>query len=592
MSENKTEQLALFELPEKTALIDRKLIAFGASTGGFLGGAIAGAAVANYAIPQEIEFANGVKGDVSATVINNGLDVVLPIAEVVASKADLHTPIVSGAYVNFTELHGNFGDKKAQAEYVALISNFHDSVIRPTSDELVKHIAIGAGLGAATATAMTYAGIRYIRHLRKQDAQVAKDIKNKENKKTDDDDRSADEQATRHHQNKLIRRGVAALASLALIGGGALTTKSAIEIETASSAKGVPVLPRLAQEIPSISQDVEGIKIIGGGDQVNAVIYGILDQKRNAEKPWEKAYQNLVPVWQNYAETIGSQYLNNPDYTLLMHSTDPHCNLANIPNFYNPALKLVGPDVVDFTGDEQTNSGTMFYEKDCIPSLVRASEEAGMVNHKTIDTIIDGGNHDNTASLDDQPHLYNLDKDHVVKIGNLVFVGRKDPRSTVWNTQKPGEDELLVAQGKQIAKDACAQDQDNNAIVVNSHDIRAGKESTALGCADLVLNGHTHNEQPFKTYLGDNGNLVTQHTGGSESGAGSGFSLFDGLQKDAFTSGIFYSKSQNRFVHAFTIKVDKDNSDVSITSQDLPAPLQPQSEVDATKNYSATTQKP
>lgn len=575
-------------------LIDRASFVIGVTAGSTIAGGLYGAAVANYQYPAQIPYAEGVEATASLT-FSSSTTVKAPISEVVSPNVPVDTPIpgMNGLHANIDQLQLNISGKQAQGEYIGLLTNFNDSVVKPTGEAIMSHLALGAGIGASIAAGLSYGAIRYARRIRHEAQETEADIAALRFSQS----RAGYISATRQ-EKKLIkeanrRKWVAASAAAVLAITAGNTARHAVEVEaTPSNGDEVALADILVDQVP----ELRGTKIIGGGDQINSVIFGINNLKERADKPWQKGRVNMTKALKNYYAGPGKAYQLNPDIVTVAHVTDLHCNLANYSYYFGPLMKQLQPNVVALTGDTQTNSGTMFYEKNCLPGLQKIVRAAGQGAGRTIPIVNASGNHDNKDRYHGGSDFYDLNgKHHTAEVAagdsTISFVGQQDPRSTVWYPTKPvslqDQNRALANQGKSIQSTACNLYNQGKTVIVMTHARQASYPVITRGCASLVLNGHTHHEQAVEGFQADNNNLVLQHTGGSASGADAKLSIYEGPEQDASTTMFYYSQSQRRFVGYYTVTMHK-NSQVEIQARDLPPAPQVANELDNMKAFETT----
>lgn len=567
--------------PENSPVFSRAYtIATTVAAGG--GGALAGSIIANYRYPTSIDYADGIHATASLTL---SPDVVVdtPVSKGVAPNVPVDTPFpgIDGIHTTIDQLQLNFSNKRSQGEYIGLLTNFHDAVVKPTAENIVNHLALGAGIGAATAAGISYGLIRYARRGKRDEADTRADIQMLREQGSDEAVLSAYNQEARLLRTFRDRKiGALILSGLALVGAG-LTARDAIKIESASSKSGKPLASILTDQVP----ELRGARITGGADQINTVIYAINNQKERADKVWKLGYKNLNPALNNYYAQFGKRFEDDSDIQKIVQVSDLHCNLSNYRYFFGKALPKLDPDVVTVTGDTQTNSGTTFYEKTCVPGLVNIVNETRKSNNKTIPVVYEAGNHDDKKPFDGGKDFFNLTKKQPVfklqvaknpdgSSQMITFVGQQDPRKTIWYPTLPdnkdAENKLLAEQGREVSAEACRQKQPDKTVVAMTHSEQAGYATILNGCADLVLNGHTHHENEPTQYTSLSGETVIQHTSGSTSGAGERFSIYERPQQDASMSVFYYSKSKQKFVGYYTTTLHPDG-DIRIKYGTLPS---------------------
>lgn len=562
-----------------------KPFAVGSTVAGGLAGTAYGAAVANYLIPKQIDYVEGVTAHSSVT-LNPGAVIDGRVTQFVAPNAVADSPVpgIEGVHTTVDRLQLDFSDEKLVGEYINTVSNFDDAV-KATGEAIVNHLMAGAGIGAALGAGAVYGSIWGARRVKQSRAEAQRDIERLRLDSTDSDNlKSANRQEKQLARDRFWRtiRVGAVIGAVALVGG--LTARKAVEIESPVKGNGEALSTIVSDTIPAL----KGAKIYGSGAQINIGILKIDSLKKDADKTWKTGYANLVPALREYNQTVGNAFSSNPDIRTLTHATDLHCNQANYEHFLGPAMKLINTDLAAVTGDIQTNSGTMFFEKNCIPGMIEIFEEAGKANGKTVPIVSVDGNHDDKTPRKAGPNYFDLTRFNMVKefkhddsentLGaNLTFVGTQDPRSTVKFPTTPVklEDQYkgLAKQGEDVAGRACSEQNAGKNVIVMTHGVQAGFAAATRGCAALILNGHSHDEEPVKAILGENGRVVLQHTGGSASGAHEGFSIYEAPQQDASITNFYYSVSQHQFVGYYTVTLGT-NGRVKINHGEMPSKVE------------------
>lgn len=577
MSERPHEQLPSVEHNKAT-------IVAASVTGGFAG-TVYGAAMANYVFPERIEYVEGVSAHSSMT-FNSGVVVDGRLNDLVAPNAlsKIPVPAIDGVHAALDKPHLGSQNSKLMGEYVSAITNFQDTV-KDTGILIAHHVAAGAGIGAVLGAGLAYGTVLSARHFKKHRHEVDKEVKRLRGRQDEGDLESAERQEKDFNKENMwrkIRLG-SAIGAVLLLGG--ITANKAAEIESPVQGPGEPLTPLITDKVAAL----RGAKIYCGGAQINIAILKVNNLINKAESTWKKGNANFEIAYKQYRKSTGEKFKINPDIATLTHFSDLHCNFANYKYFFGPVMKIVSPDVAAFTGDVQTNSNTMFFEKRCVPGMVNIFKEAGEANGKTIPLVSVAGNHDDKKPRHDGPNNYELTRYNMVKeihLGNgddpsaatLTFVGEQDPRSTIKFPTTPVklEDQLkgLAAQGEDMANRACREEAEGKTVIEMAHGDQAGYAAASRGCATLILNGHTHHDEPVKAILGDNGKVVLQYTAGSASGALEGFSVYEAPQQKASFATFYYSKSQHQFVGYYTTTLYKDGT-VSIKYKDIPPKVEP-----------------
>lgn len=554
------------ETPDKLPWLDRWRFRAGMIMVGGLAGAIEGTAVANYVRPQEVMFTQGVDGSTSLT-FSEGADVNIDDLPVKGEIHIPHAPIDSNA-LSIDGFHTDIklkidpGQPDAINQVVALGADFDKSVVEPLHESIFANLMHGAGIGAAVGAGLTWGGMKYIRHLRNDRADTEHEINRLRQRADDEDLDSANKQEHKMYRNSMVRTVLGTWAAYAAIAGFGGTVDKSLDIESSVKEEGsTPLSTTVTSAVP----ELEGATINGAGEQINAAILGINNLKNNADEFWSQGYDNMVPMINKFYANEGKQFINNPNIKTFVHVSDIHCNLANYKNYLDKIMPDLNPDFILDTGDDQTNSGTMFYESRCIPELEEMARRTGIKLGKQVVLVKVDGNHDAIESMQNGKDRYDLNGDHSVVqlLRKVVGVGRADPNRTTWATV-PGTDaeqkDGLAETGHQLADDACEQKADGNVVIGVAHEPLTLAEAIDKGCVDLGVAGHTHDEEPTFSFYARDGRRVLVHVGGTTSGADTQPPLYEAAEKDSTISTIYYDETTEEFVSQATFTLHPDGS--------------------------------
>ena len=547
-------------------------------------GAVEGTAVANYVYPPNISLAEGIDAKTSLT-FHKGVDIASPITgqlDMPNVPVDTKVPSVDGIHTTISSLRLDISDPQAMSQYVGFGANFRGTVAEPISESIFHNLLHGAGIGAAIGAGAAAVGLAYLKHVRRDTALTQEEIDDYRERGTPKDLRAADRNEKKMHRGKVFRRAWATVGVAAAIAGAGYTYKSAHEVETAGDRPGTALDPTLVNLVP----ELEGATVAegGGGDQINAIITAIKNLKEQADSSWQQAYENAVPAIETYFTHGGKEYVDNPNIVAVAHVSDLHCNLSNYSYYFGKILPLLNPDIVAVTGDTQTNSGTMFYEESCFPTLEEIVSNSAETNDKQVSLVNVNGNHDGGETVTNGTWTYNLAGDNnVAKVplpeihgtqSNLTFVGEPDPVHTTWKNippDVPSQQDAEAEIGTTIAETACEEQEKGNTVIAMAHEPIANYQAIVEGCAKFAFSGHYHHEQSVYKYVGQNGKTVLEHTGGSASGAGTKVSLYEAPEQDASMSIIYYDQANEEFVGSLTVTVHTDSS-VTLSHQSLKNP--------------------
>lgn len=587
--------------PAKLSMLDSLKVRVGMVLAGGTLGAVEGAAYANYVNPPDIRFAQGLEGETSLT-FHDGADISSPVGSLNVPNAplDIHAPAVDGIHATINVLQPGISDPQAMGEYVGLVSNFNDSVAEPITHSIVSSLAVGAGVGGAVGAGLTYGALRYLKHTRTKEAGAIEDIEAQMELETEAGRTSAERQQKNLRIEKIGRKVVATTLSVVALTGFAYTAKSVRDVESAANQTGVPVSPYVVSLVPELD---EATVSDGSGEQINALALVINNLKEDADQAWQTGYQNMVPAIDEYFANEGKKFVDNPNIVAVAHVSDIHCNLSNYKNYFGKILSRLNPDIVADTGDTQTNSGTMFYETDCVPNLEEAVKQSGIDNDKSVTLVKIAGNHDALDAVSDAPGVVNLGGDggkaeiadvplpevHGTK-HFITFAGAPDLVRTEWSNSPEDitdQQQLQARQGHDIAELACHEQEKGKTVITMSHEGAGNDEAIYEGCTDLALDGHTHIQQPTFAYRGWNGKTVLQHTEGSASGTDTKVSLYEAPERDATMSVFYYDRAQDKFVGYVTIALHIDGT-TSVNYNDLSNPPKNPDHVDTIRDFLQT----
>jgi hypothetical protein len=573
----------------------KRLVYAGAMIPAAAAGAVAGFEAANYLVPVHIDYLNGLGVDVSLSThagisvdtLNNTIqDPHLHFGTGIPGMHGVHA-----AVTNFSPPKGSSTEFFGQM--AGLVSDLQDRVIAPTHDLLATHLKEGAGIGMLSATAL--AALIVNRVQARQEAEKALEAKITELRR----DHATTESQTSarvadgleadliNNRQKRRRKRIIASVSAVAIGVMGMSNKEVRNFDSAPQRSNTITLNNdVTKDIP----ELKNVELTGFfGQLTNTLAYGVVQYKQETDSAWKKDAKQITKSFNRFASGPGSTLINNPDEEPIEQVSDIHCNYSNEENYLPTVNKLFKAPLILVTGDTQTNSGTMFYEKDCFNNFIKGVKAAAFANKMNIQVIIVAGNHDDKKPINEDLGNVKLrtltNSNPTIVAGGIRSIGTQDPEQTVWYPTLPSNplDQIKVIgqQGDNLANLACKyfNSDEGLPVVVMAHEHQALAQTIKNGCADATLDGHTHDNGDVESYTGDNGHIVLHHTVGSASGAGTVGTPYQPPQKDATETIMYFNKATKKF-DAFITPIAHANETTEIEDQHIPLTPKPAEESD------------
>jgi len=526
------------------------VLAAGATTGAGLG-----LYSANYIFPPTVDFINNdvVKAQVSLSLSDPGLHAVYGPKLDAPNVHIADLPLVGNIGLNarIDEFNVDITDPNSSDQVSSLFAKHDSAIVTPIKHAIYERMATGAITGCIAGIALSYMALQTYR-MKKHDGTFDY-IKNKIGKLGEN--------------TKKIVAG--ALATVALAGCG-------VAIEQSTESDNAGIKHKLPSSITDNRPELKDATVSGlGGEALVFLAKASTAYKQNVNESLAISRENF---WQEFEEYSSKKSMfTDRKYKVAMHISDAHCNYAMYEYALGPVVKAFQPDIVLNTGDTFTNGGIMFYEKDCMSSLIKT------IGDNTTDTTMVNtiGNHDpkKPVNHDKDPRVVTPSKDtnYVVhtEIGDIVVT--PDKSLTTWSTtpDEDGEamDELTAEQGAITSKSACEQySETGKKPIVMVHRPFASAKVTAKGCASLVLKGHTHQRQKLKIVESRDGSKTLHHIAGSSSGTHNTIAIYETPKRPA-TYTMFYFDQANKIKGATNITFDTDSS-VTIEDEKVPTKTQ------------------
>jgi predicted MPP superfamily phosphohydrolase len=511
---------------------------------------------------------------------------------------------VSDVHFNPPNITGHAAEQAA-----SLLYQFNNAIVGQTREQLTEHLIHSARMGAIAGAVLSYAGIRGIRHLRAKSARIDNnlesivsrlDTETAQKIEKEMAELAEDTGGTRRRERKQRKLGkklgmaaVAPLIVLTTVFGNHQLEGLDGQQEAHYDQKHLPAC--FTEQQPS----TEDITVSGvGGDAVNLALYASCRYPKEVRESLKESDDNFKPAFAKYKAKHPWWFKNSGNITRVAHLSDFHCNEADAKYLLPDELAAADPDIIVNTGDTQTNSGHMPWEKTksdtsytkkekhkCIPELAEAIKHAAKANHHSIDVINALGNHDakRITTFNNRWVRYRtVSSKHPVEtidlgeVGtteeSITFVSVEDPENVLWSPPPETEktNAALLAQAKKIAAIACKiKAETGEAPWVLAHREQATSAAIAEDCARVALSGHTHEDDGLKEITDPQGNEVLQHTAGSVSGAGIGITLYQKPQEDATFTEFYYDKYKEAIEGYTTPTIHIDNS-VDIHEGEMP----------------------
>lgn len=545
--------------PEKPKALNMAL-GVGASS---VAGAATGVYVVNNVLrAPTVEFMPEEAGAIEATVslkAEEGINVINGVTKLELPNAPIDTPFGDiGINLHLTKLDQAIQDPETINNLTSLIKKHEVAIEEPIRDVLYASLAKGGGIGAIVGGISGYFLIKKYRKL-KDDSNIPK-IK---------------EVIPKTSRNKQ--------ALMAVCAALAITSTAAASYQINSDSEGVPAKAPTTPLPPEITQNneiLEGARIVGFGAD-------LIDMGVKLVKAYDDDIKDTFAITKDNYKVAFSQYSsrgnylkrfgNNNKYKTAMHISDTHCNYAMYENALKPVYKKFKPTIILNTGDTFIVGQTMPIENDCMKDLRKA------VTSSTQDTLIINsiGNHDGKKpiNIEDNPKVITPDdySGYTTKtpIGDIVTT--PDRTITTLETTPPERSnkiyKMMADQSDLTAEKACdVKDKTGEEPIVMVHRPQASYKTSLLGCASLMLKGHTHSRQRIKNIPNEAGGGTLHHTAGSSSGLHNTLSFYETPKKPA-TYTMFYFDSLNRLKGSTTVTFDT-NSRVTIKDEKIPTKLE------------------
>ncbi len=529
------------------------------------GGAAVGAYVANELFPPTIELAPGLAAQAS---IASGEGLIVPTGP----AAELYFPTVPtntlgpwhAVKLDVNNIH-NIRIPKHNPDWfnnyvVGIFSQPKSNITEPIRDALIERLAIGAGIGALTVAAIGGAACALVR-MRRKNAKLA--TENASLKRLHEESPTENPVAPERPQKRWrrLRRPLAALALTATLATTGVLLYKKAEATNGSTLKGSVALP---SKITTLNKFLKGGRIKGPLRGLpHTVVDGISEIKKDTDEALALSAQNFK---QKYTAFLRSsrQYRNlraNPNIRSLLHISDLHCNFAYADKVFGSIIQDIQPDLVMNTGDTQTNSNTIPYEKNCFPAFLDQLDNIPMVNVN--------GNHDEKTPVKGTITL-SKGNDYHATVQGIDFVGDNDPEDTEWSaTRESGKDGLdkeSVKRGKRIADIACKiMEETGIKPIALAHRWQMLAEPIMRGCIVIANSGHLHRESKVQRYTAADGiTSVLSHNAGSATGVRGNIPIYSNYAGNGFIMEQLYDITTHTF-RGFITYTFRPDSSVKIT---------------------------
>lgn len=556
--------------PEKPKAL---YMAFGVGTSSVAGAATGIYAVNNVLRPPTVEFMPEEVGSIEATVslkTDEGINVINGVTRLELPNAPVETPIGDiGINLHLTKLDQAIKDPETINNLASLIKKHEVAIEEPIKDVLYANLTKGAGIGAVTGGIAGYFLFKKYRQL-KNDGKIPK---------------------IKEAFPKRLRKKQALIATCAAL---ALTSTAAAGFQISSDLKSAdikaPSTP-LPQELTKNDEMLRDARIVGfGADLIDIGIKLVKAYDDNINDTFAITKENYKVAFSQYNSGASylSKYGGKQGYKIAMHISDAHCNYAMYENALKPVYKKFKPSIVLNTGDTFIVGQTMPIENDCMKDLRKA------VTSSTQDTLIINsiGNHDGKKpiNIEDNPKVVTPDgySKYTTKTPIGTIVSTPDRTVTTWETTPPEKSdkiyEMMVDQSNLTAEKACdVKEKIGDEPIVMVHRPQASYKTSLLGCASLILKGHTHSRQRIKNIPNEAGSGTLHHTAGSSSGSHNTLSPYETPKKPA-TYTMFYFDSLNRLKGSTTVTFDT-NSRVIIEDEKIPTKLEDQKSIEVQERF-------
>lgn len=475
-----------------------------------LGGGVSGAVVANNLFPSVIEPLPGVKIEQKLTG-EDGLHIDLLGGGLHAPNVDTPLPWLDGISAKILEINPSAGVGEFDSQYASLLSNVDGLVTQPAAQELAIHIAQGAAIGAAAGVLVSWSMART--RARQQESGETKP------------------------KPSLKRRTTALLVGAAILPAALLGAGN--DSKDGPRAESSPLTPLITDLVPEFQgATVEGLS----GKLFNTAARKVVLYKRATDRNIALSTGNVSKAIAKFQSRQEAEAPDLGDVRLAVLS-DTHCDKPFIDQTIATELQITNPDAVIITGDMQTNSGTMFYEKDCLDDLADMLHRVGDANDKFLPATVVLGNHDAKDRISterEQASLESVDRDNSpAEILGMPVMGVTDPVVTIWEPTLPADPaeraELLAKTGEEFADKVCEYYEKTGVRpMVLAHEWELNAASIYRGCAWLALDGHKHYPSEIvENIMGANGQAGLHYRLGTASGIAAGFSPYQAPERDA-----------------------------------------------------------
>ncbi len=492
--------------------------------GYYAAGAYIGANIANTYVKPTVELVPGsIKAKSSMSFDGQGLRVTYG-DQLDVPNVPIKLPVTGDARldVDILPLNVPVDDPEFVRLVAGLMADPTDNIFKPLIFESLERMAIGASLGAVIIGGLTHGAANKFR---------------------------AERGWTRHGMKNIARR--LPKAWIAALGAAVISTGASVA--TNDDSPNGPVGNQAAKvalstDITDNSSYLEGATVTGASARLtNRSARLIIEYRKSVEDSMQDYAVDFKTAFEEYAAS--SKFFGNSEYTVAGHFSDAHCNFANFKYVVGAVVEAFQPTIILENGDFQATSGEMPLEKNCMRKYMESIEHANKETDTKTDVVLSLGNHDSKddINIDGNPRVITprKDKNYTVETEIGPVIALKDRSDTTFET-KPPEDssemrKVIAEQGRDAAAAACKHyEETGEQPIVMTHRVEAPYKTSVLDCASLILNGHTHENKPFKKLLTNSGKVVVQHTAGSISGSKNTLSYFETPKRDATLTFMFF----------------------------------------------------
>jgi predicted MPP superfamily phosphohydrolase len=556
-------------MPEQSPDFHTHIVTANTLVSGGAVGAAFGAKIASL-FPASVDFAPGVAANVSLRTDVEGASIAYGPTVVNMPHVPVETgPLHFGVQADITRLDVALHNSDSLNTYAGLFSQYQEGIVDPVKHALIEHLATGAGIGAVAMGALSLGGLQAIR--------MYKELKRQQVHNPEGSETMAQTAPNRwRRMRKALLTPAVATVALAGCGWGVK------EVTTDSRPPARPVTA-LPSEITSLNPMLKDATVTNDfvGSKIKLLLYGIKQYSGSVQTFWEDAATTFKTEQQAFAAAGNMDYESDPNIIPMLHVSDFHCNQAEYTYFMSDVLSAYRPGLILNTGDTFTNSGTMFYEKGCYSNFSNKVATVGKQIGRQIPIVNIEGNHDLKKPIPShsQP-IITLDKhrDYTAVVDGITFVGDQDLENTVWGVPNTRTEAIvnqkLAEQSTRLGNIACTITRESGIPpIILTHRKQAAYSPVLQGCATLSLSGHTHHDEGVKRIKGADGNIVTQHTEGSASGADIGFTVYETPKQTASMSLWLYDKTLHNVTGYISLKLYTDGK-VHIVKHELPTSLE------------------